>query len=401
MNTDRQPSVENAAPAAWAMPAAWALLVAGFFSIAFSISLGQLCVGAALFCLVVGLIVRRAIPGITWFGWVTVVFVVFALATAAWGPESHGITRKALGVLWFLVLLPAVMLVTSAERFQIMLKAFILGCGVLAVKLLVWRPLMAARDQRDFITALIDRGSMTDGQMLMLGLIAIAALVLLRRAQGRPSGWWFLLLLVEAAGLVINLKRGSWFCALAILLVILIWRGGWRYGAALALAVLVALALPPVRARLAQLPHDVAYTGGRLTMWTETAPALLKEHPHGIGYAALDYNLMRRVTPATEPNRNHLHSNPVNIAVEMGWGGLAFYVAWMALAAWVAARLVARHPAGLDDMPAAALAVLMMFLALFANGLIEYNFGDAELIIVYGVLFGMLAAGLRNSRQTD
>lgn len=395
MNDERQPVMGAVAPAGRTMTTAWALLVAGFFSIPFSISLGQMLFGGALLFLAAGLVIRRVPPRLAWFGWMTVGFVVFALASAAWGPESSGITRKALGVLWFLVLVPAAVLVASSARFQLMLKAFVLGCGVLAVKLLIWRPFLAARDTRDFITALIDRGSMTDGQMLMLGVIAIAALIILRRKQGRPSGWWFLLLLVEAAGLVVNLKRGSWFCALAILFALLVWRGGWRYGAALALAVIVALTLPAVRMRLAQLPHDVSYTGGRLTMWTETAPALLKKHPHGVGYAALNYELMRRVIPATEPNRNHLHSNPVNIAVEMGWGGLVFYLLWMAAAVGLASRLAARHPAGLDDMPAAALAVLLMILALFANGLIEYNFGDAELIVVYAILFGMLAASRR------
>ena len=34
--------------------------------------------------------------------------------------------------------------------------------------------------------------------------------------------------------------------------------------------------------------------------------------------------------------------------------------------------------------------LLAVFLALMCNGLVEYNFGDTEILFLYGLLFGMI-----------
>ncbi|MDA0577772.1 MAG: hypothetical protein O3B24_06710, partial [Verrucomicrobia bacterium] len=44
---------------------------------------------------------------------------------------------------------------------------------------------------------------------------------------------------------------------------------------------------------------------------------------------------------------------------------------------------------------AVALALPMAFGGLLLNGLVEYNFGDAEIVLAYGMLIGGIAAGGR------
>ena len=41
-----------------------------------------------------------------------------------------------------------------------------------------------------------------------------------------------------------------------------------------------------------------------------------------------------------------------------------------------------------------ALSLLLVLLALLANGFVEYNFGDTEIVIVYAVIMGATAAAL-------
>ena len=375
------------------MQIAFGLLVAGICAIPFSISLGQMFFAGVFPCLLAGLIMRRTMPRLPVLAWLAILFVAYALWTAARSPVAPGITREALAVLWFMALPAAVLLVNSPARAAYIVKAFILGCCVRAGVVLIARPIAAARDSRDFITAMIDRGSMTDGQMLMLGVIATAAIILLRRRRCQPAGLWLAALVMEGAGLIVNLKRGSWFCAVIVLFFMFLMRGGWRYCAMTILVACAVLLLPPVRVRLAQLPHDMQYAGGRTTMWFKIAPAMVRAHPvFGWGYGVLDAELLRRVDPGVEPNRNHLHSNPVNILVETGWTGLVLYLVWMAVGMWQAGWSMVRQRAAGGDLPAMALAVAMMLVALCANGLIEYNFGDTELMLVYAILLGILPA---------
>ena len=105
-------------------------------------------------------------------------------------------------------------------------------------------------------------------------------------------------------------------------------------------------------------------------------------------------DLLKEYSPDVEPYRNHLHSNIAQILVETGWAGLAVYVIWMLAA--IRDRVVRiRRSDDLDERTLAT-TVLAMLLALMANGLIEYNFGDTELMIAYGFLMGM---GLRGNSE--
>jgi len=132
--------------------------------------------------------------------------------------------------------------------------------------------------------------------------------------------------------------------------------------------------------------------GGRMAMWFKIAPVLVREHPMGIGFRGVTPEIMKKICPAVEPNRNHLHSNIAEILVETGWLGLAVYILWMVKALADALKLsivAARRSVGEEML---AMVLLMMAVALFVNGLVEYNFGDAELVLAYGLILGCISA---------
>ena len=76
----------------------------------------------------------------------------------------------------------------------------------------------------------------------------------------------------------------------------------------------------------------------------------------------------------------------------MGW---LLYTAWMLRALWDGWGFFIRG----DDDPEGertwALTLTLMLLALLVNGVVEYNFGDAELVLLYAFIMGAAAAGIR------
>ena len=93
-----------------------------------------------------------------------------------------------------------------------------------------------------------------------------------------------------------------------------------------------------------------------------------------------------------QPKLNHLHNNDLQLRLELGWAGVAAWLAWMLTGLgvmWLTFRRAVRHAT-----PDAGLAYGLLggFLALQLNGLVEYNFGDAEIFMLFNLLLGLAAA---------
>ncbi len=377
--------------------AVWArrLLLVAVAAVTFSVALGQLFLVAACVPLVVWLVRARPLPALPPVVAPALLFIAIAWLTIAFNtarPDLARITK----LLWFVALPAAAWLLRDARAVQHLLWTFALGCGVLAVKTLcsvpwdAWRLLRQAPDYaQNYLHALTLQGSMPDGQMLMLGLVATLGLLLIRRAARQPVRWVAALFLLQIAAFIINLKRGSWLVAVLLLVIFVLMKLTWKHTLLIVLVVLGALCLPPVRARLTALERDFdPAVGGRATMWLRIAPALIQAHPWGLGYRQLTNEKMRAVAPNVEADRDHLHNNALTVLVETGWAGLATYVLWMGWALAEAIRRLRRARAEAEPAAIAALVLLLMFAGLLLNGLVEYNFGTSRLMIVLGVVMG-------------
>jgi O-antigen ligase len=110
-----------------------------------------------------------------------------------------------------------------------------------------------------------------------------------------------------------------------------------------------------------------------------------------MGTAAPTNDDFRRVSKRVELKLNHLHNNPLQVLLETGWLGLTAWLIWIA----TVFRLMLRNltAAGQAAWPrAAALAILGSFLGLMLNGLVEYNFGDSEILMLLCLLMGAAEA---------
>ena len=399
-------------------------LVAAAFCMGFSLPLGRIGLLAAAVALGVEAARGRRRLRMPLTGWLWLALVALAVVVTAHGPNPAKGLGKLDKLVWFMGIPVAASIIDSHKQLWQVLRAIIYGLALQALRICIFNPLnalaIAERFEKTrmarhfpFVQELIQQGSMTDGQRMMVGLVGAIALVMgagalarlgtrrLKLAVGREPAdetetarlWsvriplWPLLIALLAAAEILVMKRGSWFST-AIVLVALGGRRLLRWRGLLPTVILLgvlAVSVTPIRQRLAHIRTELSTShGGRLAMWTEVAPVMLKEHPWGIGYRAMTNERMREIAPQIERDRDHLHSNFVEMAVSLGWAGLALYLVWMAC--------LLREALASDVTPRP---LFWMILALFLNGLVEYNFGDAEIVILLGMLGGLAAAGRR------
>lgn len=398
--------------------AAYIALLLFLFATPWSLPLGR-----AMLALSTLLVIIKALRGgsprlgipTSWFLMVVCVAWTYYCTKTGINPH-HGLPRFP-KLLWFLGILAPATLLRRPHRLWEGLSAFALGTGILAFKLVVEHSAdaLARRDKfhGDLLKAIIDLGSMTDGQRLMIGMIAtLGVLLAVSQAKGigfigrirrigpfaMDSRWfWAVLLLAQTGAFIFNFKRGSWICGAIVLGSLVLMRLGRRGFVAFCVAVALIVALPQTRVRLSTLGDEFTRPGGRWSMWTKIAPALVKEHLwKGVGYRSLGNDALRKIDPHIERFRDHLHSNPVEFLVDTGIIGFILYTLWFSrvgidIACWW--RRTGPHPTG----HLAALIVGAMYVSLLLNGLVEYNFGDAEIVLGYIFIMGASAAGA-NSR---
>ena len=199
-------------------------------------------------------------------------------------------------------------------------------------------------------------------------------------------------LVLNALGLILHFKRGAW---VAFFLAACVMALASRRRQVILVLVLCALALisfPQVRHRMAQIQNEFSQgMGGRMKLWTRTGPRLIREHPFGIGWRAVKHEDLQHATRHVQHGLNHLHDNPLQVALETGWLGLAAWLNWMGVSLYVMISTYRRAGPHVQEAAGIALGVLGAFCAVMLNGVVEYNFGDAEIFMVLCFLMAMSA----------
>jgi hypothetical protein len=185
--------------------------------------------------------------------------------------------------------------------------------------------------------------------------------------------------------LIINLKRGPWagvLCGLTIYLT------AFRPKIIIPLfatVLLISTTLAPVRERLITAQEHFFISGGRSEIW-DIGKEMIQTYPLGIGFK--NSPILQKFSNEIPTNLRHFHSNPINIAVETGLLGLALFLWWIFTILKTAKNLPTRdyrfHPL--------AIAIGAAIVSWQTAGLVEYNFGDAEVLYVAYILVGLLGA---------
>lgn len=191
------------------------------------------------------------------------------------------------------------------------------------------------------------------------------------------------------SALVINLKRGPWLGVLAGTALFFAFYARRALALLAGFAALAVVALAPVRERLAASYEHFTISGGRSTMW-RIAADLAAEYPLGIGYH--NSGVVRTLAPEIPPELKHFHNNLLNILAETGWLGAAFFI-------WLIVALLRCCFTDRRNIPAVAMGCAIV--SWQAAGLVEYNVGDSEVLILVWMLVGSLLFSLRTAQDGE
>ena len=159
-------------------------------------------------------------------------------------------------------------------------------------------------------------------------------------------------------------------------------------------AVLIFVFYQPARDRLMNLKCEFsAARGGRLAMW-QVAPSILKDHPMGVGIDNVE-TIMYQYNPSLESGHAHLHNTPLQILVEMGPLGLLAFMWWMIKFLKLSCATFRRVSRNKIYEKAIMLGIFSTFIGFLVNGLVEFNFGDSEVVMIIYLIMGM-ALFIRN-----
>ena len=218
---------------------------------------------------------------------------------------------------------------------------------------------------------------------LIAGLLAITY-----RASGRTDKWAVLMIGIAlpllVAALLINLKRGPWlgtFLGLCVFLLI--------YGRKLLLPLILSLPVllaifDPIRERLLVSAQHFFIAGGRSIMW-DIGWELASRYPMGIGYH--NSRFLPHFSSYIPSSHTHFHNNFLNILVETGWLGLGCFLWWI-----VAILKTALSSRGWNKADILCCAIGCSIISWQIGGLVEYNFGDSEVVNIVYILIGAALA---------
>lgn len=193
------------------------------------------------------------------------------------------------------------------------------------------------------------------------------------------------------AALLINLKRGPWLGICVAALIFLA-----RYHRRMVLPALTVIALTiftinPIKQRIIDSADDFFISGGRSNMWQIGAELSVK-YPLGIGFS--NSSILKNFDPNIPDVHNHFHNNFLNILVETGWIGLLLFLWWIKKIISTGLKINTSHPNYL-----LAFTISLSFISWQVAGLVEYNFGDSEVLLVVYLLLGVLGALISDSQK--
>lgn len=357
--------------------------------IPFSISATEITAGLAGFALLLRGRIGLGVPARWDMAGVFGLFAVASILSASFSldPRVSFIDSKDLvHFLIFYIVLNQINSLKSMDK----LSRILIGAGGIAGLIGLGQTLYRGVDLEHRISG-FNSIYMTYAGLLMLILCLSLAYLVFSPGEKRNRWIWLSSILMGSA-LVLSLTRSAWV-GLSVGLILLLAAKNRRLLLVLPVAALVlSLAAPDgVRTRIKSImdPKDYS-TQERVKVWS-SGLWIIRDFPLlGVGQ-----NNFPRVYPdyryegVAEPHISHLHNNVLEIGVERGLIGLAFWTAIWIFYFFKSIRILAGLPKDYSAGEMMAVGSMAGISAFLVAGMFEYNFGDAEIHILVYFLMGI------------
>lgn len=299
----------------------------------------------------------------------------------------------------FFALIPIIIIdiVPRGKEAQLLL-AYLCGQTLAASYTLIWG-VMPFELPRIFLGAVTESGQLALG--CVLGIASAIAILGAREKERsfkhlgltdayKESGLIITKILAAAAAitlcaaLVINLKRGPWLGAFIGVGILLLIHRRRLIAPLVLIAVILTLSVPEIYQRLAASREHFLIVGGRSEIW-DIGLTLSQEYPMGIGYG--NSHVLRSFSTEIPKELTHFHNNFLNILVENGWFSLLAFFWWIFNFIYYAFKGVSGESASNRIIKAGLGCALISWQV---AGLVEYNFGDSEVLLVVYLALGVL-----------
>ncbi|HEY8241768.1 MAG TPA: O-antigen ligase family protein, partial [Kiritimatiellia bacterium] len=270
--------------------------------------------------------------------WPIVLFVCVVAFASALGLRPLLSFRKMdrLFLLGLVFIVPAVFASDGPDRWRFLQNLallFVAGAtlkalyDVVRIPIALWNATETVDENG--MPILYKLGNMREPQMYMAAMcLVVGALVHGAWPERRWLSWISLVILLAA--FVLHFKRGAWFAFVLTAFLLAVLAGNRRVFLALAVCGVLLLALPQARERLKTIRNEFSVTmGGRMALWTRTAPRLIAADPTGLGWRAVKHEDLRKGSRRVQRGLNHLHNNVMQVTLELGWLGLAAWLNWI------------------------------------------------------------------------
>ncbi len=243
----------------------------------------------------------------------------------------------------------------------------------------------------------------------LIASLALGMFVALRRKWSMRGVLLAIALAGMCGALILTVTRASWLGLLLSALTIAAIGARRR-----TLLVVAGLALPLVVAGLfvLQQKRQVGFldakdgsTAWRLMVYREAADLLVREPRHlvvGVGMDSIKRHYREwGLFDKGRQQWSHLHSTPLQLAVERGLPTLLAWLALIFLYARMLWRLARGRVAAADDwvVRGLALGALGGLVGFLSSGTVHYNWGDSEVIMIFYFIMGLALAAERLTRD--
>ncbi|MBC7931992.1 MAG: O-antigen ligase family protein [Rubrivivax sp.] len=240
----------------------------------------------------------------------------------------------------------------------------------------------------------------------LIASLALGLLVALRRKRSSKGALLAVALAGMSVALILTVTRASWAGFLISTITIALLGASRR-----TLLVVAGVALPLVVAGLfvLQQKRQVGFidtkegsTSWRLIVWREGLDVLASSPRHllvGVGMDSLKRHWREwGMFDGGRQPWGHLHSTPLQIAFERGLPTLLVWLAWLFVYGRMLWRLARRGVVENWVERGLVLGALGGLIGFVVSGLVHYNFGDSEVVMIFYFVMGLALVAERINR---